>query len=134
MVLKISRKGDYALLLLTSLAQAEEGKVVSLREIAKRRNMPYKFVSQIAPLLVEAGVLGSKEGVSGGYFLTRDPKEISVGEVLELVEGPVAPVACMRKGCSCEPHCVQKSVMKRMAASLQESMQKYTLADLIGQY
>lgn len=129
-MLKISRKADYGLLLLTSLAKVGKGKVVSLREISRQRRMPYKFLSQIAPVLVEAGILRSKEGVSGGYFLARSPGSISVGEVLEVLEGPVAPVACMREGCSCEPHCLQKSVMQKMASSFKETMRGYTLADL----
>lgn len=131
-MLKISRKSDYGLLLLTSLAQREEGRVISLKEISKARKMPYKFLSQIAPILVEAGILGSKEGVGGGYYLMRKPSEISVGEVLELLEGPVAPVECMRAECLCEPHCVQKSVMQKMASSLTSTMNKYTLADLVS--
>jgi len=130
-VLRISRKGDYALLLLTTLANVKEGKVVSLKDIARVHRMPYKFVSQIAPLLVDAGILGSKEGVGGGYFLARNPQAISVGKVLELIEGPVAPVACMRDGCVCEPTCVQKSVMEKMASSFQRSMRGYTVADLV---
>jgi Rrf2 family protein len=131
-MLKISRKGDYGLLLLTALAQAGEKEVVSLRKIARERKMPYKFLSQIAPLLVEAGILGSKEGVGGGYFLARNPGSISVGEVLEVLEGPVTPVTCMRGACFCEPHCVQKNVMRKMASSVQETMRGYTLADLVG--
>ena len=131
-MLKISRKADYGLLLLTILAKAGVGKVVSLKEISRSRRMPYKFLSQIAPTLVNAGILGSKEGVGGGYFLTRSPKDVSVGEVIEFLEGSVMPVACMREECSCEPYCVQKSVMERMASSFQESMKGYTVADLIG--
>lgn len=131
-MLRISRKGDYALLLLTALAQEGIGSMVSLKTVAKQRSMPYKFVSQIAPILVEAGILGSKEGVGGGYYLKQDPHSVSVGEVLELLEGPVAPVACMRDGCVCEPTCVQRSVMEKMATSFQQSMQGYTLADLVG--
>ena len=100
---RISRKGDYGLLLLTSLAKIGVGNVVPLRKLAHTLRMPFKFVSQIAPLLVEAEILGSKEGVGGGYFLARDPRSIGIGEVLELLEGPVAPVACMREGCVCEP-------------------------------
>ena len=131
-MLRISRKGDYALLLLTTLANVKEGNVMSRKDIARVHRMPHKFVSQIAPLLVDAGILGSKEGVGGGYFLVRNPQAISVGEVLELIEGPVAPVACMRDGCVCEPTCVQKSVMEKMASSFRQSMRGYTVADLLS--
>src|SRR4030067_586785 len=118
-MLRISRKGDYALLLLTALAQAGMGEVVSLKKISQTRNMPYKFLSQLAPLLVDAGILGSKEGVGWGYFLSRNPQQISVGKVVELIEGPVATVACMRERCVDAPTCVQRSVMETMASSFQ---------------
>ena len=101
-----------------------------INQISKERKMPYKYLSQIAPVLVDAGILGSKEGVGGGYYLKKKPESISVGEVLELLEGPMAPVACMRDGCQCEPHCVQKSMMKKVATSVREAMEGYTLADL----
>jgi Rrf2 family cysteine metabolism transcriptional repressor len=132
-VLKISRKGEYGLILLTALAQEGEGKPVSLREISRKRRMPYKFLSQIAPALVEAGILGSKEGVGGGYFLAREPSSINIGEVLEILEGPVAPVSCMREGCFYEPYCSQINVMKKMAATVAKAMREYTLSDLVGQ-
>ena len=131
-MLKISRKGDYALLLLSFLTNVKESKAISLRKISKKLNMPYKYLSQIAPVLVEDGILGSKEGAGGGYSLARDPKKISVSEVLELLEGPMAPVACMREGCFCEPNCVQRNVIEKMTASLKEAMDDYTLADLAG--
>lgn len=131
-MLKISRKGDYGLLLLTTLAEKGVGKVVSLKDISQSRRMPYKFLSQIAPVLVEAGILGSKEGAGGGYYLKSEPSQISVGEVLELLEGPVAPVACMRESCSCEPDCVQKNMMEKMADTFKNTMQEYSLADLVG--
>ena len=131
-MLKISRKGDYGLLLLTTLAERGVGKVVSLKDISQRRRMPYKFLSQIAPELVEAGILKSKEGAGGGYYLARNPADISVGEVLEILEGPVAPVACMREGCFCESGCVQKNMMEKMADTFKNTMQEYSLADLLG--
>jgi len=131
-MLKISRKADYGLLLLSVLAKAGEGKVFSLRKLAKKRQMPYKFLSQIAPILVTHGILGSKEGVGGGYFLARDPKSISVGKVLEILEGPFVPVSCMREGCVCEPGCLQKNAMEKITRTLKKTMQKFTLADLVG--
>ena len=131
-MLKISRKGDYALLLLSFFAKAKGSKAISLRKISKKLKMPYKYLSQIAPVLVEAGILGSREGARGGYYLDKDPKKISVGEILELLEGPMAPVACFRDGCVCEESCVQKSMIEKMASSLKEAMEGYTLADLAG--
>lgn len=129
--MKISRKGDYGLLLLTSLAREGKGKVVSLRRLAKQKGMPFKYLSQIAPILVEARILGSREGASGGYYLIPDPKKVSLEKILELLEGPIAPVACMRGGCSRETGCSQKKVWVKMAGSLKEAMKDYTLADLV---
>src|SRR4030042_5139027 len=111
-ILKISRKADYALLLLSTLAQKGREKVMSLREISSARRMPYKYLSQIAPILVSKGILGSKEGVGGGYYLIKDPKEVQVSEVVQMFDGPIAPVSCMRTACSWEANCVHKAVLQ----------------------
>lgn len=132
-MLKISKKTEYALMILTSLASESAGEAVSLRKLSKRFGMPYKYVSQIAPLLVEAKILQSKEGVGGGYFLVKEPREINMVEVVELLEGPLAPVACMRGECSCEAYCGQKSVMEKMAEDIRKTMEDFTVADLIGE-
>ncbi|MCH7951553.1 Rrf2 family transcriptional regulator [Patescibacteria group bacterium] len=130
-MLRISKKADYGLLLLAALSQEGVGTVVSLKAIAETQKMPYKYLSQIAPQLVETGILGSKEGAGGGYFLTRDPSAISVGDVLEALEGPVAPVACPREECTCEPYC-EKDLIEKMAVPLVETVKQFTLADLIS--
>lgn len=129
-MLKISKKGDYGLLLLTALTGEGRGRAVSLSKLAREKKMPYKYLSQIAPLLVGAGILDSREGSGGGYFLKREAKRISVWEVLELLEGPLAPVACMRQGCRCENDCGQREMLTQMAEGLKEQMRKMTIADL----
>lgn len=130
-MLKISKKGGYALFLLSFLAKLKAEKIVSLKEISKQTKMPYKFLSQIAPILVNEGFLGSKEGVGGGYFLVKKPEEVSLGEVLVAIEGPVEPVECIRKKCDFESECMQKHVFQNIASSFTSEINKYSLADII---
>jgi Rrf2 family protein len=131
-MLKISRKADYALLLLSTIAQNGNKRVMSLREVSKAQRMPYKYLSQIAPILVSSKILGSKEGVGGGYFLIKDPNEIKVSEVLRLFDGPVAPVYCMSKDCICASFCAHKGAMQLIAKSIESSIGKYRLSDLVN--
>jgi len=133
-MLTVSRKGDYGLLLMAALADrfGDDG-FVSLKKVTKEKKMPYRFVTQIALGLKEAGLLESKEGVGGGYRLTKKPKEISVGEVLKVLEGPVVPATCMReKVCVCEDGCNHKDLMKHVAGKVQQTFDSYSLADLMS--
>lgn len=133
-MLRISRKGDYGLLLLTALAKKNSGDFVSLKQLAEKNKLPYKFLSQIAAELKEAELIESKEGIGGGYRLSRKPKAISVGEVLEVLDGPVASVSCMRgEECECKPFCIQKDVVEGLAEAVSKTMYSQSIADLIGE-
>jgi len=91
--MKISVKGDYALRAMLDLCfYYDEGKVVSVTEISKRQNIPLKYLEQIMLLLKSAGYVGSKRGIGGGFFLLRHPSEISLGEIIRLIEGGIGPV------------------------------------------
>jgi Rrf2 family protein len=91
--MKITAKGEYACRAVYVLAENSlnrPGTVVPLERIAASQHIPRKYLVQILLLLKKSGVLGSKRGVQGGYYLLRSPRDISVGEVLELVDGPFA--------------------------------------------
>ena len=93
--MKISTRGRYALRLMTDIA-AHEGKgFVSLKDVAKRQDISLKYLEQIAGLLAKAGFLQSGRGAQGGYRLTREPGSYTVGSILRLTEGSLAPVACL---------------------------------------
>ena len=133
MSLKLSHKGDYGLVLVTALAlRYAQGKLVSLREIAQKKKLPYKFVSQAAGELQKAGILQSKEGAGGGYKLARDPKKILVREVLDALEGPVVAEECDHGDeCGCGGACVHEAVTEKIAEGANRALAMFTIADLV---
>ena len=128
----LTKKSDYGLSFLAFLAQSGRGGRVNLTELEKR-GLPRAFMSQIAGSLVDAGILNSKEGRGGGYALNYEPKDISIKETLEAIEGDVAPVACVSDPGSCpaEEVCGQKSFMGRFTTNIEQMLEKQSLADLI---
>lgn len=90
--MKITKKGEYALRALLALAYAHGERTLNLREIAKHEKIPYKFLEQIMILLKRTKFVESVKGKFGGYSLARDPKEITLGQIIRAVEGPLAPI------------------------------------------
>lgn len=104
--MKISTKGRYALRMLLDLAEHSGEGYISLKDIAERENLSKKYLEQIVPMLNKAGVLKTNRGYQGGYMLAGDPSEYTVGGVLRLAEGSLAPVACLEK---CPVECERKN-------------------------
>ena len=94
----VSTKGRYALRVMIDLAEHQKEGFISLRDVAERQEISMKYMEAIVAVLNRAGLLESRRGKTGGYRLSRDPSEITAGEVLRLTEGSLAPVACMEKG------------------------------------
>lgn len=130
----LSKKTDYGLIMLTILARRGVGEVVCTSEMVEEKNLPRAFVSQIAKDFVEAGILGSREGKGGGYFLKKDPGKITVKEIMESIEGRVAPAACVigKKGCVCDGKCDQKDFMVKLAGDMGGVLDSYSLAEVAG--
>lgn len=132
MLLRLSRKGDYGIILVCALAQNSKGKLISLAKIANEYNLPQKFVARLASALKNSGILKAKEGVRGGYMLARSPQNISLLEVLEALEGPLVGEACCSQGsCRIEAVCPSKGAWAKIADELSLSLAKKTLADLL---
>ena len=93
----ISTRGRYALRVMIALAGNQERVYIPMKEIAEKQNISLKYLEQILPVLVRNGLLEGVHGKNGGYRLTKAPGEYSVGEILRLTEGDLAPVACI--GC-----------------------------------
>ena len=93
--MKISTKGRYALRLMLDLALSDPGVPVPLRDVAQRQDISDKYLEQIVTPLSRAGLVRSVRGAGGGYLLTRDPAEYTVGEILRPLEGSLAPVSCV---------------------------------------
>lgn len=94
----ISTRGRYAIRVLIDLAENENGSSIPLRDIAAREGISKKYLEIIVRDLVAGGIVAGTSGKGGGYRLLRKPEEIPVGEVIELMEGPLAPVACLENG------------------------------------
>ena len=97
--MRISTKGRYALRMLTDIALNQGDSSVALKDVAERQDISKKYLEQIAVLLGQAGVLRGSRGHQGGYRLAGEPEEYSIQYLLNLVEGCIAPVACL----DCEP-------------------------------
>lgn len=91
----ISTRGRYVLRVMIDLAQHEDGAYHPMREVAVRQGISVKYLERILPPLSRGGLLEGVQGKGGGYRLKRPPKECSVGEILRLTEGGMAPVACL---------------------------------------
>ncbi|MBI4398107.1 MAG: Rrf2 family transcriptional regulator [Candidatus Omnitrophica bacterium] len=90
--MKISHRGEYALKCLMALSFNYGKGVVQLRSISEKEGIPYKFLEQIMIALKQGGLVKSQKGKLGGYQLSRSPEEISLGEVIRLIDGPLAPL------------------------------------------
>src|SRR5215216_328783 len=95
--MKLSKKGEYALRSLINLGIASEvGRtLVQVSELAESEQLPVKFLEQILQALKDGGLVLSARGKFGGYRLARRPKEIKIGEVVRLIDGPLAPIGCV---------------------------------------
>ncbi len=94
----ISTKGRYALRIMIDLAQHDNGQPVPLKDIAERQGISKKYLEIIVKDLVSGGLITGASGKGGGYKLCRRPEEYPIGEILERMEGPLSPVACLSDG------------------------------------
>lgn len=136
---KISTKGDYGLLLLSALAEKiKDGRqYVALKEIAEAKKLSLSYLSQIIIPLKEAGLVKSKEGREGGYTLARPAREITVMEILEVLEGPVTPVRCCgdeTKKCGSESCCNVKFTWRDAKSMLIQFLRTKTLEDTLNRF
>lgn len=129
-----TKKADYGLVMLSVLAGKGKNNTVSVRELVEDKKLPRAFTAQIGKNLVEAGVLGSREGRGGGYFLIKDPSEVNLRQALTAIEGEIAPTGCVggsRKKCPLGGNCGHQSLMSRLGQQMAEVLESYSLADLI---
>lgn len=131
--MKISTKGRYALRLMLDLALCPSGEYIKVKDIAARQEISDKYLEQIIAVLGKAGYVKSVRGASGGYRLTRSPAEYTVGMILRLTEGSLAPVACLEdevNQCPRFQQCATVEVFKRMQQAVNSVVDTMTLADL----
>jgi Rrf2 family protein len=132
----ISQKAKYALRALVSLARAGRGQSRMIGEISQEQAIPKKFLEQILLELKRAGIVNSRRGRMGGYELLKAPEEITYGEVLRLIDGPIAPLPCLSKiaykkcvDCQDEGSCEIRHVFERVTLATRAVLDQTSLAD-----
>lgn len=132
--MKISTKGRYAVRVMLDLALNNTGECIKVKDIAGRQGLSEKYLEQIIAVLNKAGYVNSVRGAQGGYRIARDPKEYTVGMILRLTEGSMAPVACLEEGApECErcDTCETLEVWKELYAAVNQVIDDVTIADLV---
>lgn len=136
--MKISFRGDYALKAILDLAIHYNKGLVRIQEIAERQDIPLKYLEQILLALKGAGYVKSQRGAKGGYYLAKKPKEIKLGEVVRLMEGPVAPITCVSKSCyqKCneEKNCVFRPVWDKIRIITEEVVDGTSFEEMCKRY
>src|SRR3972149_6633686 len=145
--MRLSKRGEYGLRAMIDMATWQPGAagpglpgngVIQIKEIAEREQIPSKFLEQILLTLKNAGLLQSKMGVGGGYYLARPPREISLGHIVRVLDGPLAPIRCVSQmayepcGCPDEQICGLRLVMLDVRNAIAELLGQTTLADILG--
>lgn len=131
--MKISTKGRYAVRVMLDLAIHNTGEYVKVKQIAARQEISEKYLEQIIAVLNKAGYVISTRGAQGGYRLARDPKEYTLGMILRLTEGSLAPVACLEEHAApCErcDTCETLEVWKELTQAINGVVDNVTIADL----
>ena len=131
--MKVSTKGRYALRLMLDLAVNNTGEPISLKDIARRQGISDKYLEQIISVLNKAKYVKSIRGAQGGYILTKKPEEYTIGMILRLTEGSLAPVACVEEGNTCEKihDCATILVWQKMNEAINDVVDHMTLQDLV---
>lgn len=138
--MKISKRGEYALRALIDLGIASElgWPMLQTSELASKEKLPIKFLEQIFTQLKTAGYVASRRGKFGGYSLARPMNRIKFGEVIRLIDGPLAPIRCVSQmsyeRCSCpdEAHCGLRMLMFDVRNAISTILDRYTLEDIVG--
>lgn len=138
--MRLSKRGEYGLRAMIALAKAEQTdghvSLLQIKDISESERIPTKFLEQILLTIKNAGMLHSKMGVGGGYYLARPPQDIKLGQIFRVLDGPIAPVKCvshMAYGkCDCpEPEtCGLRLVMGDVRNAIASILDSTSLADV----
>jgi len=137
--MKLSKRGEYALRSMINLGiAAKVGRsLVRVTELAKAEDLPVKFLEQVVQQLREAGFVESVRGKHGGYRLAKADSQIRIGEIVRLIDGPLAPIGCVSQTayepCNCpdEAHCGLRMLMLDVRNAIANVVDRYTLADVV---
>ena len=132
--MKISTKGTYALGIMTDIAKNYKDEAVSLSLIASRNNMSVKYLEQIVNMLTKNNLLTSFRGTNGGYKLSRDAREITLGQILNATEGELKTVSCINSGVKCDKvaKCLTVGVWAKLDNIVNDFLNTTTLDDIVN--
>ncbi len=134
--MRLSRRSEYGLRALVDLVRHDGGGPVALATLAERNRLPAKFLEQIMSTLRHAGIVRTTLGAHGGYAIAADPTTVTIGRVIRLLDGALAPLGCVSlryyEKCSCadEATCPLRDVMLDVRDAMLEVLDKETLAEL----
>ena len=130
----VSTRGRYALRVMVDLAENAREGYIPMREVAARQDISLRYLERILPLLVSENLVEGVHGKGGGYRLARDPAECTVGEVLRITEGDIAPVACLEcsaKACDRTRECRTLPMWSELNGRIRDYVDHVTIADLM---
>ncbi|MBQ3427413.1 MAG: Rrf2 family transcriptional regulator [Clostridia bacterium] len=133
--MKISTKGRYAIRLMLDIAKYSAGGNVSLKDVSARQDISLKYLEQIVNMLSHAGLVRSQRGAQGGYRLARSAEEITVGDILRVTEGDIAPVSCLAdtaNTCPRAAECFTLPFWKGLYRIINEYLDNTTVSDLLN--
>ncbi|MTV49729.1 Rrf2 family transcriptional regulator [Heliobacillus mobilis] len=133
--MKLSTKGQYGVRAMFDLAQHFGQGPVSLKLVAERQDISEHYLEQIIAGLRKAGLVNSIRGAQGGYILSKEPSAITVGDIIRVLEGPVAPVDCVNEElterCARADQCITKMIWAKVRDSIEQVIDGITLADMV---
>lgn len=133
----LSTKGRYGLKMMFELAKKYGSGTMSLKDIAKNQDLSETYLEQLISHLRKAGLVNSVRGAQGGYELSKPPVEITVGEVIRILEGPLAPADCVldeEPECGRAGYCVTRPIWEKIMESINNVIDSITLQDMINDY
>lgn len=134
-MLKLSTKGQYGVRAMFEVAKGYPGTPTSIKEIAARQDVSIAYLEQILNKLRKAGLIVSVRGPGGGYILSREPSEVSIGDILGVLEGPVAITSCLNpsEGCTRVDSCVTHLLWRSLGQKIKGFLDTTTLDDLLSE-
>lgn len=131
-MLILSTKGRYGTRLMLYLASQKKDKLVFLKDIAENENISKGYLEQLVPRLKATGLIQSARGASGGYKLAKSPKNITLKEILESLEGPLTPAECVMDDASCtrSPYCIPRCIWVDIKDKIDNVFESVTLRDM----
>lgn len=136
--MKISFKGDYAIKIILDLSINYGNDRIQIKDISKRQDIPFKYLQQLVLQLRDAGYIKTKKGAKGGISLAKPPKNITLGEIIEVVEGTLSPIACINNlspvNCKDVNNCVLRPIWIKVKNAIENIVNDITFEELAKKF